>query len=110
MVIRGCLCVQTSEKKLVLLICISRITSIMRPVPPSLCIPVVAGADKHGQAGAGAASAVVGRGLRGGEVGGAGAQHRPAEPEHRQHDVQHVSVHQVACCSHVPYQPFSFRF
>lgn len=66
------------------------------PPPKKICVPVGAGADKHGQAGAGAPFAVVGCRLGGGEVGGAGARHRPAESEHGQHGLQHVPVHQVA--------------
>lgn len=56
---------------------------------------VRAGADEHGQAGPGAPSAVIRRGHRGGEVGGAGTRHRPAEPEPGQYGIRHVSVHQV---------------
>ena len=61
----------------------------------SVCFCVRAGADKHGQAGSGAPSAVVGRGHGGGEMGGAGTRHRPTEPEPGQYGLQHVPVHQV---------------
>lgn len=60
-----------------------------------VCLPVRAGADKHGQAGPGAPSAVVRRGRGGGEMGGAGTRRCPTEPEPGQHGPQHVPVHQV---------------
>ena len=65
-------------------VCLSRLSVSLPP-----------GADHHCKAGAGAASAVVRRGLRGGEVGGAGTRRGATRPEHGQHGLLHVPVHQV---------------
>lgn len=82
-----------------LLVYFSKITSIVlvfsniELLSVSFC--VCAGADKHGQAGSGASSAVVRCWHRGGEMGGAGTWHCPTEPEPGQHGLQHAPVHQV---------------